>query len=67
MKTKEYFSDAKVLIEALPYIKKFKDKIIVIKYGGSAMTDETVKTEVIRDIADEVGRYESCRCARRRK
>lgn len=52
MKTKEeYFSDAKVLIEALPYIKKFKDKIIVIKYGGSAMTDETVKAEVIRDIA----------------
>ena len=52
MKTKEeYYKNAKVLMEALPYIKKFKDKIIVIKYGGSAMTDESVKNEVIRDIA----------------
>ena len=52
MKTKEeYFQNAKVLMEALPYIKKFKDKIVVIKYGGSAMTDESVKNEVIRDIA----------------
>lgn len=51
MKSKEeYFDNAKVLIQALPYIKKFKDKIVVIKYGGSAMTDDGVKLQVIQDI-----------------
>ena len=34
---------AKTLAEALPYIKKFFDKTIVIKYGGNAMTDEHFK------------------------
>lgn len=41
---------ATVLIEALPYIKEFNEKIVVIKYGGSAMTDETIKEKVIEDI-----------------
>ncbi len=40
---------AEVLIEALPYIQRFNRKIIVIKYGGSAMTDETLKDSVIAD------------------
>jgi acetylglutamate kinase len=40
----------KVLIEALPYIKKFHNKIVVIKYGGSAMDDERLKNSVIKDI-----------------
>ncbi len=40
---------AEVLIEALPYIQKFNRKIIVIKYGGSAMVDETLKQDVIAD------------------
>lgn len=40
---------AKVLIEALPYIQKFNRKIIVIKYGGSAMADENLKRTVIQD------------------
>ncbi|MBQ5950924.1 MAG: acetylglutamate kinase [Lachnospiraceae bacterium] len=40
---------AEVLIEALPYIQRFNRKIIVIKYGGSAMTDETLKDGVIAD------------------
>ena len=42
---------AEVLIEALPYIQKFYKKIIVVKYGGSAMVDEQLKKQVIQDVA----------------
>jgi acetylglutamate kinase len=42
---------AKILIEALPYINAFKGKIFVIKYGGSAMTDERLKCQVLRDVS----------------
>ena len=42
---------ASVLSEGLPYIRKFQNKIIVIKYGGAAMTDELLKTNFTRDIA----------------
>lgn len=42
---------AKVLVEALPYIKEYTDKIIVIKYGGSSMIDESLKEAVMRDVA----------------
>ena len=41
---------AEVLIEALPYIQKFNRKIIVVKYGGSAMVDEELKKRVIEDV-----------------
>lgn len=41
---------AQILIEALPYIQKFNNKIIVIKYGGNAMVDETLKKAVMRDM-----------------
>ncbi len=41
---------AQVLIEALPYIQRFNRKIIVVKYGGSAMLDETLKKQVIQDV-----------------
>lgn len=41
---------AQVLIEALPYIQKFNGKIIVVKYGGSAMVDEELKKKVIEDV-----------------
>ncbi|MDY5576677.1 MAG: acetylglutamate kinase [Lachnospiraceae bacterium] len=41
---------ANVLIEALPYIQRFNRKIIVVKYGGSAMTDEELKKNVIKDV-----------------
>lgn len=41
---------AKILSEALPYILKYKDKIIVIKYGGNAMVDEDLKRLVMEDI-----------------
>ncbi len=39
-----------VLIEALPYIQRFNRKIIVVKYGGSAMVDEELKKNVIKDV-----------------
>lgn len=41
---------AEVLIEALPYIQRFNRKIIVVKYGGSAMVDEALKKRVIQDV-----------------
>ncbi len=41
---------AKVLIEALPYIQRFAGKTLVIKYGGNAMVDETLKSSFARDV-----------------
>ena len=41
---------AEVLAEAMPYIKRFYDKTIVIKYGGNAMTDERLKDCFARDV-----------------
>ena len=41
---------AETLIEALPYIQRFNRKIIVVKYGGSAMVDEELKHHVIQDV-----------------
>ena len=42
---------AEVLTAALPYIKKYSGKTVVIKYGGNAMTDPTLKEQVMEDIA----------------
>lgn len=42
---------AEVLTQALPYIKKFNSKVIVIKYGGNAMINEQLKEQVMEDIA----------------
>lgn len=44
-----YLTKAEVLIEALPYIQRFNRKIIVIKYGGSAMMNDELKKSVIAD------------------
>jgi len=41
---------AGVLIEALPYIQKFNRKIVVVKYGGSAMSNEELQKNVIKDV-----------------
>ncbi len=41
---------ASVLTEALPYIRRFNDKTIVIKYGGNAMSDEELKNGFARDV-----------------
>ncbi|WP_027716838.1 acetylglutamate kinase [Desulfuromonas sp. TF] len=46
----ELINKAKVLMEALPYIKRFADKTIVIKYGGNAMVEERLKEGFARDI-----------------
>lgn len=50
LEMKKYLDKAEVLIEALPYIQRFNRKIIVVKYGGSAMIDETLKEQVIKDV-----------------
>lgn len=47
---REIMGKAEVLIEALPYIQRFNRKIIVVKYGGSAMIDEELKRQVIQDV-----------------
>ncbi len=44
-------SHAAVLIEALPYLKQFYGKTVVVKYGGNAMVNETLKLQVMQDIA----------------
>ena len=49
-KMNQYLEKANVLIEALPYIQRFNRKIIVVKYGGSAMADEELKKKVIADV-----------------
>lgn len=46
----KYIEKASVLIEALPYIKEFNEKIVVIKYGGSAMTNDKMREQIIEDI-----------------
>lgn len=46
----ELLKKASVLIEALPYIQRFNRKIIVVKYGGSAMVDDNLKRSVIEDV-----------------
>ncbi len=50
MKEKTAHQIAHVLIEALPYIQKFKGKTVVIKFGGNAMVDEALKQSFARDI-----------------
>ena len=42
---------AQVLTQALPYIKRYNGEIVVVKYGGNAMIDETLKQQVMEDIA----------------
>ena len=48
---------AKILSQALPYIQKYHDKIVVIKYGGNAMENEQLKQNVMEDVVllSEVG------------
>lgn len=46
----EVLKKAEVLIEALPYIQQFNRKIIVVKYGGSAMSNEELQKNVIKDV-----------------
>src|SRR5690349_15145004 len=41
---------AQILAEALPYIRRFHDKTIIVKYGGNAMTEEKLKAGFARDV-----------------
>lgn len=50
MQTKTAHQIADVLIEALPYIQRFKGKTVVVKFGGNAMVDEALKHSFARDI-----------------
>jgi acetylglutamate kinase len=50
LKSEEAMNFAKVLTEALPYIQRFSGKTVVIKYGGNAMTDNSLKNGFARDI-----------------
>ena len=42
---------AEILVEALPYIRKYNNKVLVIKYGGNAMINEALKQQVMEDVA----------------
>ena len=46
----KYIEKADILLEALPYIQRFANKTIVIKYGGHAMEDEDLKVSFVRDV-----------------
>lgn len=46
----DYDVRANVMIEALPYLQKYNNKVVVVKYGGNAMTNEVLKQAVMRDI-----------------
>lgn len=48
---RSYAEKAKILVDALPYIKRLNSKTIVIKYGGSALTDPVIKDTIINNIA----------------
>ena len=50
LNTETALNIANVLTEALPYIQRFADKIIVVKYGGNAMTDPELESSFARDI-----------------
>ena len=50
-KMKSEILKAEVLVEAIPYIRRFAGSVVVVKYGGSAMVDETLCASVIQDIA----------------
>jgi len=47
----EAINKAKVLIEALPYIQDYYEKIVVVKLGGSVMDDAEAERQLLRDIA----------------
>ncbi len=46
----DYDVRANVMIEALPYLQKYHDKVVVVKYGGNAMTNDALKQAVMSDI-----------------
>jgi len=64
---KKPMEKADILLEVLPYIRRFYNKIIVIKYGGHAMSDDNLKGNVCHECChDEVYWDQPCDCAWRR-
>ena len=56
--------DVNILVEALPYIKKFHEKKILIKYGGHAMIDEDAMSSTVRDtVLFKICRYGTTYCS----
>ena len=51
--------EIKILVEALPYLRDFKGKTVVVKYGGNAMLNDEIKNKVLQDIIF----HEMCRPA----
>jgi len=51
-----------ILVEALPYLKEFKGKTVVVKYGGNAMLNDTIKNKVCRISYFTMCRDASCSC-----
>jgi acetylglutamate kinase len=47
------FDRSQILVQALPYIQKYYNKIVVIKYGGNAMINEDLKQAVMEDIGGD--------------
>ncbi len=47
----EMIGKAETLVEALPYIRDFNDKVVVVKYGGSAMLDKHLEESMMKDVA----------------
>ena len=47
---KSHIKTAEIILSALPYIQKFREQVLVIKYGGAAQTDEGLKSDFARDI-----------------
>ncbi len=46
----DYDIRANVMVEALPYLQEYNDRVVVVKYGGNAMTNEALKQAVMQDI-----------------
>ena len=46
----DYDVRANVMVEALPYLQKYNNKVVVVKYGGNAMTNDALKQAVMEDI-----------------
>lgn len=42
--------DIGILVEALPYLREFKDKVVVVKFGGRAMTDPALRDKLLQDV-----------------
>ena len=67
MDVQQEIQKAEVLIEAIPYIRRFAGTVVVIKYGGSAAVDEKLRKSVIQDSLIEIHRFDAGSRARRRQ